>query len=198
MNPWLVAQTVFAAVAWYLSARAVVRVFAFAGYAGRPLAVTIQELRERGRGSEVHRLAELLDAAPLEAFFDIDPDRLSAEELISRAQRVLAQVAPPIRLLRGLATVATTLGLLAAVASLRSGLEAGTVAAMQTAATRALDSAVVGFVTGLPCWTAVGLCRKRAWQTYSEFDLVLLALRSGSENNGGGPEGDTETETHTE
>ena len=64
-------------------------------------------------------------------------------ELVLAAQDALAFVAPPVRTLRGLATVGTTLGLLAAAASLRAGLDRGTAASMEWAAARAFDSAHV-------------------------------------------------------
>jgi hypothetical protein len=178
VTPWLLAQCVFAAFAWTLAARAVHRVAFFGGYAGKGLAATIRELRVGGRASEVPKLAEQFGETPLTSLLQLDADRVSAEELVSTAQEILPAIAPPIRVLRGLATIGTTLGLLAAVATLRQALDVGAATAMERAAAQAFDSAVAGFVTALPCWTAVALCRRRTWQTYAELDLVVLAMRA--------------------
>jgi hypothetical protein len=48
---------------------------------------------------------------------------------------------------------------------------------MEAAAGHAFDSAVAGFVTALPCWTAVSLCGRQARQNDTGLEQVLLALR---------------------
>lgn len=176
MSPWLVAQVVYASVAWWLCARWVTRTAVFGAVSGRSLAGTVRELRLASRDEDVPRLTALLHAEPLAALLDREDLGGSAEQLVDDAITVARAAAPPIRMLRSLATMGTMFGLLCAVASLRSGIDANSAADLGRAASRALDSAVVGFVTALPCWTAAALCGRRARQTEIEIESVLLAL----------------------
>jgi hypothetical protein len=187
---WLTAQIAFASVAWYIAARAVFQANLVGSLAGRDLAALVRDLRRAGRGSEVRRLAEALTPAPLEGLLELDADRVSAEDLVASAQSVLDAARPPAKLLRTLATVGTSLGLLAAVATLRVALQGQSAAVMTQVASRAFESAVLGFVTALPCWTAAALCRQRLLQLYRELDGVLLAMRAeGGPDEGPADEG---------
>ncbi len=152
------------------------RTAVFGAVSGRALAGTVRELRVASRDDDISRLPSLLDAEPLAALLDTDDHGASAEQLVDHAITAARAAAPPVRALRSLATIGTMLGLLCAVASLRSGIDANSAADLGRAASRALDSAVLGFVTALPCWTAAALCGRRARQTEIEMESVLLAL----------------------
>lgn len=176
MSLSLVAQILYASIAWWFCARSVWRTETFAASSGRNLAGTLRELRAACRDTDIARLPGLLNAEALATLLDADGRRDSAERMVSDASSVSRMAAPPVRVLRSLATMGTMLGLLCAVANLRAGLDASSAGQLGLAASRALDSAVAGFVTALPCWTAAALCGRRARRTEIELELVLLAL----------------------
>lgn len=175
-------QVLFASAAWFVAAKAVLRAAQFTGETGAVLAATIRELRRTGREADVAQLGVVLTPSPIGGLLEDEGRCDSAEELVAEAERGLRAAAPPTRALRGLATIGTTFGLLAAVAALRTGLSQSSGLALEQAAGRALDSAVLGFVTALPCWTAVGLCRTLARRAAVSLEPVLLALRAGPDH----------------
>lgn len=188
MSLWLVLQVLYASVAWYFAARAVHRTAYFSGEVGEPLAATVRELRRVGRAADVARLGAALEPSPAGVLLADDTEYVSAEELVAESERTLAARTPPDRMLRGLATVGTTLGLLAAIAALRTGLNAGPGAPFDRAVGNALDSAVAGFVTALPCWTAVGLCRTSVRRARRGLEQLVVAMRSDVPAAGGAPD----------
>ena len=187
MNGWLAVQFAYAVSAWWFCARPVANAEHFGAAAGRELAATIRELRAAGQGGVVQRLPELLGIEALADLLELDPRTSVAEQFVERANAVTRAVAPPTRVLRSIATVGTMLGLLASVASLHGALDSAGAAAMQAAAGRAFDSAVLGFVTAIPCWTAAALCGRRARQSDIELESVLLALTADETDPSGGP-----------
>jgi hypothetical protein len=189
MSAWLAAQFAYAAMAWYFAARVVAVAYRFGGTVGRELSRTVRELRRADRDPDIARLAEALHPSPIASLLELTPETTSPIELVAEAERVSSNVAPPIRLLRSIATAGTMLGLLSAVATLRLSLDAGTATRMETTAKRAFDSAVVGFVTALPCWTAIALTRRRARETYSDLERIVLAMRAERSRPGPEPDG---------
>jgi len=198
----LALQVVFAIIVWSVAARAVWRSRAYGGPALRSLRWSAFD----GSGSLSPRfgreLARRFGGTPLESMVlalrgdspmatDSEPvGELSSVGESSDAERVgllddvVDSLRPPIRLLRGLATAGTTAGLLAAIATLRRALGVGTQGALEAAAARGLDCAVTGFLTALPLWTAIALCRQNFRRSYDEIDLALRSTsrrRKGSD-----------------
>lgn len=183
---WLWLQGVYALAAWAYSVRVVARVSALAGALDGAVIDAVRALRRRGEG---------LDA--LLASDELHPDvqwilRANAEEELAsdRAEVVLAKTAPPSLTLRGLATIGTSLGLLGAIVTLRGVIGGGGGAA------RAFESALLGFVTAIPVWSALSLAAQRMRRTARQCERLaeLLDLdpsvEESSESEAGSSDGD--------
>lgn len=174
---WITMQLSYAAVSWSISAGAVYRAAFNAGTAGPGLEAAIESLTARpDRESAVASFAGALGEGPVRALLDGGYDDSSAEQWALRVDRAQADYAVAVRTLRGLATMGTTLGLLAAIATMRAGLEAPHAEAVRTVANAAFDSAVLGFVSALPCWAALALARTHDRRTYQSLGRAAVAL----------------------
>lgn len=179
-SSWLLVQGLFAAVAWGFSARSVVRSSRSAGSVQPALADALHEIAQRPTAEgDLARFAQAL-GGPVQTLLDGPSTEADPEQWALRAQRAYGLEQTPVRALRGLATMGTTLGLLAAVATLRAGLEAPNSDAVRSVATAAFDSAVLGFVTALPCWSALAASRLYDRRTWQGLDRAVVALAGGA------------------
>jgi hypothetical protein len=162
---WLIVQGTYALFAWWWAARVVARAATLAGALDPQVLAAVRALVRRGRVDACDGLAERVGVS---AITEVLCAHREGDEPIDRLDGVLAREAPPHRALRGLATIGTMLGLLAAIATLRGG----------GSGTRALESALMGFSTAIPLWTAVGLSVSR-WRRASRALEKLAAARMG-------------------
>lgn len=173
---WTVVQILYAAGAWGLALRSVYHAARLRGLLGERLVEALLKLRSRG-DYEAGQLAALLREPALSALEDA-AEQSAPELLVSRAQSLLGLAAPPMRLLRTLATVGTSLGFLGAVITLHGAIQGPMTSAGVGALTvaRAFDSAVLGFVTGLPCWGALLVCRREHQTLRRALERCTLLL----------------------
>ncbi len=148
---WLVLQGVYALVAWSIAVRAVARSAAISGALDAPVVEAARALRARGEG-----YAALSTEAMHPAIAWVLGAEADGELASDRADEMVSECAPPSRALRGMATIGTSLGLLGAIATLR-----GIVGGGGASAARAFESALLGFVTAIPLWTALAVAGQR-------------------------------------
>ena len=163
---WLWLQGAYALAAWAYSVRVVARVASLAGAIDGGVIEAVRALRQRGEG---------LDA--LIACDELHPDvqwvlRAGREDELAtdRMELVLAKTAPPSLTLRGLATIGTSLGLLGAIVTLRGVIGGGGGAA------KAFESALLGFVTAIPVWSALALAGQRSRRTARQCERLAELL----------------------
>lgn len=163
---WLWLQGVYALAAWAYSVRVVARVASLAGAIDGGVIEAVRALRRQGEG---------LDA--LIASDELHPDvqwvlcaAREGELATDRMEWVLARTAPPSLALRGLATIGTSLGLLGAIVTLRGVIGGGGGAA------RAFESALLGFVTAIPVWSALALAAQRSRRTARQCERLAELL----------------------
>jgi hypothetical protein len=169
---WLILQGAYALVAWSIAVRAVVRVSDLVGALDPALMRRVRALVAEGRGTECGALADRLENPTISLLLKGEDD----EDAYERLDDALAMSAPPTKALRGMATIGTSFGLLAAIATLRFGMPSGAT----RAAGAAFESALLGFVTAVPLWTAIGVCGLRMKRCAVLLEK-LAAARTGEE-----------------
>jgi len=166
---WWIAQGAHALVAWGASATVVVQYATRAGVGSELPGYLRAAVRT---GASPRRALETVRAPPPFAVFAEIEDDPSVDTLTWAVSQARADCWPPTRLLRLLATAGTMLGLLATGAVLDHAASAGNLA---TAAGSALDRAVFGFGSALPCWTAIAVSERCAAALRSRLDAIALA-----------------------
>lgn len=178
---WLAVQAVFAVFAWGVAIRAVLRVADLAGVLiESKLVETTRALTKQGDHDGLRRLGQALDSANLQAIVAVSESELL--ELDLRVNAAVDAVRPPLGALRGMATIGTSLGLLAVIVRLHHGLQIGSAGAAMMGV---LDSAVLGFVTALPLWTAIGLVQPKMRRIVERLDALAEARLSMGEAQAG-------------
>ncbi len=183
MGLGFVFQCVFAVVLWLYALHSVYNLYERAYWGGADFARALRGVK-RVSPLEVSVLVTVVRSSALgEAILEHPGDPLGVD-VATRAE--LSALTAIDRSLRGLATVSTTVGLLLATAMLRTVLGGTTGVSPSVGAGRAMDSAVLGLLTAMPCWTAVALCRKRLRAARGELDLAVGALAETPDETPGG------------
>ncbi|MFO0557230.1 MAG: hypothetical protein U0269_04375 [Polyangiales bacterium] len=162
----MIVQGVYALLAWSIAGRAVVRISTIAGVMEGGVVEATRALRRRGLTVDVLVTDEMHPA--IAAVLTADRDGESASD---RADALLGDCAPPTNAMRGLATIGTTLGLLAAIATLRSSTLAG-----EALAAKAFGSALMGIATAIPLWTAIAIAGRHMKRVSSRVHALAVAL----------------------
>jgi hypothetical protein len=179
---WFIAQGVYACAAWSFAARAVVRSADLAGVLASPLVSRARSWRGPEARARRRRIAQQLNSPAVSLLMQEPLEE--GEHFVDRLDDALGLAAPPSRAMRGMATIGTMFGLLAAIALLRGRAGDARVAAA------AFECALLGFVTAVPLWTAVGVCGARARRSALGLERLASAL------DGDGPaEGEDRGET---
>lgn len=173
----MIVQGVYALLAWSVAGRAVVRISAIAGVMDGGVVEATRALRRRGATVDVLVTDEMHPA--IAAVLVADRDGESASD---RADALLGDCAPPTNAMRGMATIGTTLGLLAAIATLRSSTLAG-----EALAAKAFGSALMGIATAIPLWTAIAIAGRQMKRVSSRVHALAVAL--DAEPSARGPKG---------
>ena len=152
---WIWIQATYAAIAWSVALRAVIRSARLNGQLDASLLKHVQKLVGSKHEAQIEALCVELNS---EAISEVIREPVfSAEDVFSRVKQAIAMSAPPTTAMRGMATIGTSLGLLAAIATMRSSFDTG---GSQRAVAQAIECALLGFVTAIPLWTAIGVCAK--------------------------------------
>lgn len=163
---WLWLQGVYALAAWAYSVRVVARVASLAGAIDGGVLEAVRALRQRGEGLDALLASDALHPDVRWVLRSAHEDELATD----RVDAVLAKTAPPSLTLRGLATIGTSLGLLGAIVTLRGVIGGGGGAA------RAFESALLGFVTAIPVWSALALAGQRTRRTARQCERLAELL----------------------
>ena len=168
---WLWIQATYAVLAWGVALRAVIRSARINGQLDPSLLTHVQKLVSRQQESQIEALCIELNS---EAISEVIRERVfGAEDVFARVKQAVAMSAPPTTAMRGMATIGTSLGLLGAIATMRSSFDTG---ASQAAVAQAIECALLGFVTAIPLWTAIGVCAKHVKPARIALDK-LAAIR---------------------
>lgn len=152
---WIWIQATYAIIAWSVALRAVIRSARINGQLEPALLKLVQKLVATKQEAQIEALCDELNAEAISEV--IREPVLSAEDVFARVKQAIAMSAPPTTAMRGMATIGTSLGLLGAIATMRSSFDTG---ASQGAVAQAIQCALLGFVTAIPLWTAIGVCAK--------------------------------------
>jgi hypothetical protein len=163
---WMIVQGAYAVLAWSIAGRAVVKISTIAGVMDGGVVEATRALRRRGLSADVLVTGEMHPA--IAAVFVADRDGDSASD---RADGLLSECAPPINGMRGMATIGTTLGLLAAIATLRSSTVGG-----EALAAKAFSSALMGIATAIPLWTAIAIAGRHMKRVSARVHALAVAL----------------------
>jgi len=166
----MIVQWAYALLAWSIAGRVVVRISTMAGVMDGGLVEATRALCRRGRSTDVLVTDELHPAiaAVLTAAQDVE---LASD----RADALLSEYAPPTNAMRGMATIGTTLGLLAAIATLRSSTVGG-----EALAAKAFGSALLGIATAIPIWTAIAISGRQWKRIASKVHALADVLDAAS------------------
>ncbi|MBL8678357.1 MAG: hypothetical protein JNK05_04285 [Myxococcales bacterium] len=191
---WSVVQGLYAVVAWSIAVRAVARTSALLGALDPALISQAKSLVRRGDRGGATALVERAGHPALVFVVEAEKDD---EDVLDRVDVVGLEYGPPTRGLRGMATIGTSLGLLAAIATILTS-----VASPSRGAAQAFERALMGFVTAIPLWTAATIAGQQMRRVRKSLDRFGLALagddaepRSAEEP---ASEGDSRSEPITE
>lgn len=164
----MIVQGVYALVAWWIAARAVVRMASLVGALDGGVLEAVRAVKRRGRS-----VAELATGEMHEALVPLFTAERDGELASDRADELLTDCAPPTNAMRGMATIGTTLGLLAAIATLRGAAGGG--AAL---AAKAFGSALMGIATAIPLWTALAIAGRHMKRVSAKVHRLAVELES--------------------
>ncbi len=171
---WMIVQGAYALVAWSVAVRAVSRAAALAGAVDGGVVEAVRAARRAGRSTQ-----QLASDQMHPALVSVLSAETDGELGSDRADEVRMDYAVPVSALRGMATIGTSLGLLAAIATLRSSTGGG-----EAVAARAFGSALLGFATAVPMWSALALAGRHARYASKQLHRLALALEEDPSDGG--------------
>lgn len=172
---WLWLQIVYALVAWSIAIRAVLRTAKLSGLLDVSLLKLVRGLARQKKDTEIAALCDDLNSSAVSEVLR-EPVTLG-EDMGARVNQAIALSAPPSTAMRGMATIGTSLGFLGAIATMRTGVDVG---GAQRAMARAIECALLGFVTAIPLWTAITVSSRHMKTVRTALDKLADA-REGTD-----------------
>lgn len=165
---WSVVQGAYAIVAWFFAVRAVAKTSALLGALDPAL---VSRARQLSRSGDRDGVRSVVENAGHPALAFVVQAESEGEDPLDRVDIVALEYGPPTRGLRGMATIGTSLGLLAAIATILTS-----VSAPSRGAAMAFERALMGFVTAIPLWTAATIAGQQMRRVRKSLDRFGLAL----------------------
>jgi|LNFM01.1.fsa_nt_gb hypothetical protein len=186
---WSAVQGVYALVAWTIATRAVTTTASLLGALEPTLISRVRQLVRSGNGAAA---VSLVERAGHPALLSIAQATADGEEPLDRVDAVVLDYGPPTRALRGMATIGTSLGLLAAIATIL-----GSVSSTSRGAAAAFERALMGFVTAIPLWTAATIAGQQMRRVRKSLERIGLAFSGEELDQRSGDEAASEREQQT-